>query len=192
MQEVGDYDLRGPDFETILVGPITATIIDADRLIREDWSNGFPNWAMYRCIYAGDEHYATRLREWCVAFAVAYCEAGGLRKYTDELACLAAWDAYHALRNRKWIASGADIAEVAGVDPKTYRKLRGALYASLKASLDEYWIRIQIAYRQVVLMERRQDDAAAPSRYSNGRGFDLGEDMSGSGNFRAMPRGSGT
>lgn len=152
----GDWDIRGPDFETLLVGPVTGSIIDADRLVRMEWSNGFPNWAMYRVVLAGDTHLAPILREWCVAFAVAYCQTGGVRRhvYSDELACLAGWDAYSALTRGRWVASGADVAEVAEVDPKTYRKLRGALFARLRASLEEYWIRMQVAFRQVALMER--------------------------------------
>src|SRR5690606_15781387 len=78
MIEVGDYDLRGRDVETALVGPVTATIIDADRRVREEWSNGFPNWAMYRAAYCGDSLYRPQVRAWCVAYAIAYCEAGGV------------------------------------------------------------------------------------------------------------------
>src|SRR5690606_16750213 len=59
---VGDYDLRGLDFETYLVGPVTDKIIDADRLVRQRVSNGFPNWALYRCVYAGDTHLLPMLR----------------------------------------------------------------------------------------------------------------------------------
>lgn len=190
----GDWDVRGPDFETLLVGPVTGSIIDADRLVRMEWSNGFPNWAMYRVVLAGDTHLAPILREWCVAFAVAYCQTGGVRRhvYSDELACLAGWDAYSALTRGRWVASGADVAEVAEVDPKTYRKLRGALFARLRASLEEYWIRMQVAFRQVALMERHADHTSPPSTYSYGRAFDgdiLG--FSGSGNYIVPPRGSG-
>jgi hypothetical protein len=189
-----DYGLRGPDFETMLVGPVTATIIDADRLVRQEWRNGFPNWAMYRCVLAGDQFHTRSVRQWIVAFSAAYLtervEKKELREFSDELACLAAWDAFYRLRHLKWLASGADVAEVAGVDPKTYRKVRAAVYRRLRASLDEYWIRMQIAFRQAVLLERHADDTT-PSRYSSGRGFDVDEGFSGTGNFRAVPRGSG-
>ncbi len=192
-QTVGDYDLRSPDFETLLAGAVTDRIIDADRVVRSDWSNGLPNWAMYRVVLAGDGHLREFLRERCVAFAIAYCHTGGLRNTTaaDEMGCLAGWDAYYALINVKWLIAGHDVADVCGADPKTYRKVRGHVYAVLRASLDEYWIRMQVAIRQVALMERRQDAAEPRQRISGGRGFDLSEDLSGTGNFRAVPRGSG-
>ena len=50
----GDYDVRGMDPETLLVGPVSEPIIDADRRVRRRLNNGFPNWAMYRTAYAGD------------------------------------------------------------------------------------------------------------------------------------------
>lgn len=190
---VGDYDLRGPDFETILVGPVTASIIDADREVRDDWANGFPNWVMYRVVLAGDTHLHLRLRDFCVAYAIAHCEAGGVRKGlpADEIGCLAGWDAFYALLHHKWLIAGQDVADVAGVDPKTYRKVRAHVYGSLRASMDEYWVRMQVAIRQVAMRERWVQAVLPASRYSEGRGFDLDEDASGTGNFIAVPRGSG-
>lgn len=192
-QIVGDYDLRGRDFETLLIGRVTESIIDADRVVRAGWANGLPNWAMYRVVLAGDTHLHGFLRDRCVAFAIAYCHTGGLRNTSaaDEMGCLAGWDAYYALLNKKWVVAGEDVADVAGVDPKTYRKVRNFVYGSLRASMDEYWVRMQVAIRQVALMERRQDVPESVSRYSSGRGFDPSEDLSGTGNYIAVPRGSG-
>lgn len=191
---VGCYDLRGPDFETLLVGPIMATTIDADRLVRREWSNGFPNWAMYRCFLAGDSNLRGTVRQWAVAFATAAAEGGVVsrKKASEDFACLAGWDAYHALLTGRWVASGADIAEVAEVDPKTYRKLRGYVFSRLKASLDEYWIRMQVAFRQAVILERQADHVPSPSSYGYGRCF--GDDLGlsgGTGNYITPPRGSG-
>src|SRR5690606_32425871 len=76
----GDYDLRGLDFETYLVGPVTDKIIDADRLVRSRYNNGFPNWTLYRTVYAGDTHLRTQLRDWCVAYSIAVAESGFVRK----------------------------------------------------------------------------------------------------------------
>lgn len=190
----GDWDKRLPDFETELVGPVTPSIIDADRLVRTDWANGLPNWAMYRVVLAGDSHLRPFLRERCVAFAIAHCVAGGVRRDlpADELGSLAGWDTYYALLNHKWVVAGQDIADIAGVDPKTYRKVRSYVYRTLRASLDEYWVRLQVAIRQVRLVERRQEETQGAARYSAGRGFDLDEDFSGTGNFIAVPRGSGS
>ncbi len=190
---VGDYDLRGPDFETRLVGPITDSIIGADQLVRDEWRNGFPNWDMYRCALAGDSNLRARLRQWCVAFAIAYVADGAVQRRvaSDELATYAGWDAYAALLTTRWAVSSADAAEAAGVSPKTYRKLRGAVFARLRASLDEYWIRMQIGMRQVALQERRQEAAGPIVRLADGRGFAGEIDFSGDGNYRAYPRGSG-
>ncbi len=154
---VGDWDVRGPDFDTALIGPVTESIIDADRLVRLDWKNGFPNWYLYRVALAGDSLGMDPLRTWCVAFSVAYCQDGGVRRsaYTDELACVAAWDALHIVMHKRPIQPHTVTAEALGVHHKTYRRLRDSLAARLGASLDEYWIRLGAAYRHVILFERR-------------------------------------
>lgn len=158
-QTVGDYDLRGPDFETILVGPVTERVIDAARLVRigpDAWSNGFPNWAMYRTAQAGDSLHLTRLREWVVAFTVAYATTGGVRTdaYSDELAAVAGWDALHMLVHCRPMQPYTITADALGVHHKTYRCLRDTVYARLRASMDEYWIRMQVAIRQVAMREK--------------------------------------
>ena len=181
---MSDFDLRGPDTETLLVGPVTATIIDADRRVRAEWANGFPNWAMYRCAYAGDSHLRQPLRDWIVAYAVAYCEAGGVRKGlpAEEIGCLAGWDAFYALLNHRWLIAGQDVADVAGVDPKTYRKVRNYVTAALRRSLAEYWMLLQIHYMRVMRDERWEAPAEPRARFNYGRGFgDL--DLSGDGNY---------
>ena len=156
-QTVGDYDLRGPDYDTALIGAVCPQIIDADRLVRLEWRNGFPNWAMYRCALAGDSLGLTGLRQWVVAFTVAYCADGGVRRdaYSDELAAVAGWDALHMLLHSRPMQPYSVTADALGVHHKTYRCLRDTIYARLKASLDEYWIRLTCAIRQVVLYERK-------------------------------------
>ena len=186
--QVGDYDLRGTDFETLLVGPITERIIDADRIVRSEWGNGFPNWVMYRCVYAGDSHLIGDLRLWCVALAVAYGESGGVRKPSEALAVCVGRDVCHALLEGRWGAPSDEVAEAIGVAPKTYRRFRNALMQRLTASLTEYWVRMQIAMRQVALLERRQDAPDPVVRLSDGRGFPWELDTVGDGNFRAMPK----
>lgn len=190
---MNDFDLRGPDAETSLIGPVTATIIDADRRVRAEWGNGFPNWAMYRTAYAGDEHLRRKLRDWIVAYAIAYCETGGVRKGlpAEEIGCLAGWDAFYALLHHKWVIAGMDIADVAGVDPKTYRKVRNHVYAALKRSLDEYWMLLQIHYLRTIRDERWELPTDPRPRHSEGRGFGAdGEiDITGDGCWRAyIPR----
>lgn len=184
----GDYDLRGPDFETYLVGPVTDKIIDADRLVRQRVSNGFPNWALYRCVYAGDTHLLPMLRDWCVSYAIAASESGLIRKGlpVEEMGCLAGWDAYYRLLHHRWVVAGQDIADVAGVDPKTYRKLRNYVYTSNLLSLQDYFVEMQIAVRQVWKEDRWLRQGEPRVRLSSGRGFhDI--DVYGDGNFIARP-----
>jgi hypothetical protein len=154
---IGDYTLRALDFDTMLVGPITDSIIDADRLVRSEWSSGFPNFAMYRAALAGDSLYIPRLRVWCVAFAVAYCESGGVRRdaYSDELACIAGWDALHLLLYSREMAPYSVLAEDIGVHKKTYKRIRDAVYKCLRESVLEYWARLGAAYRHVKIYERK-------------------------------------
>src|SRR5690606_23840043 len=73
----------------------------------------------------------------------------------EEIGCLAGWDAYYALLNHKWVIASVDIADVAGVDPKTYRKVRNRVYAVMAASLREYWMLLQIEIREVARLNRR-------------------------------------
>lgn len=186
-QEVGDYDLRAPDFETLLVGAVTARIIDADRLVREEWRNGFPNWLMYRCGLAGDVVGRRALLDWCQLFAIAYAETGGLRKPDETVACMAGRDAFVALLTTRWGAPADEMAAALGIAPKTYRKFRGAVYARLRASLDEYWVRMQIALRQVALLERRLAIDAPRVRLNSGTGRGETYDLTGDGNYRAIP-----
>lgn len=152
----GDWDVRGIDFETYLCGEITPKIIDADRIARSHVNNGFPNWALYRTVYAGDSHMRQMVRDWCVAFAISAAEAGLVRKGLphEEMGALAGWDAYYRLHNARWVIAGQDIADVAGVDPKTYRKLRNYVYGANVASLNRYFVELQIAIRRVWQMDR--------------------------------------
>lgn len=190
MTGIGDYDLRGPDFETMLVGAVTATIIDADREVRRDWSNGFPNWAMYRTALAGDTHLRLPLRAWLVAYAIAYAETINRKgQPVEEIGCLAGWDAYYRLLNHRWVIAGQDVADVAGVDPKTYRKVRNYVYMAARASMGEYWIRMQVAIRQVAMRERMEEHTSRASTYGSGRGFDGDMGVSASGNLIAPKRG---
>lgn len=196
----GDWDVRGQDYETMLVGPANEIIGDADRFVRRPvelgglgFDNGFPNWEMYRTAYCGDAHLRMRLRDWCVAYAIAYCESGGVRPGlpADEIGCLAGWDAFYALLNHKWVVAGMDVADIAGVDPKTYRKVRNRVYGHLHASLREYWELMQIAVRHVVRANRRLEQEAPRSRWTDGRGFGDEVDITDDGCFRAKPKGSG-
>jgi hypothetical protein len=142
----------------MLIGPVTEWVIDADRLVRLEWKNGFPNWLMYRVAMAGDELGRSQLRQWIVAFSLAYCAAENVVRrdaYSDELATFAAWDAYSLLVHCKQVQPYTVTAEALGVDPKTYKRLRNRVYIRLKASMDEYWLRLECAIRHIVISERK-------------------------------------
>lgn len=166
VRAVGDWDLRFVDFETRLIGPITASIIDADRLVRAEFNNGFPNWYMYRTALAGDTHALGLVKDWCIAFAIACGESGGLRKPSDDIAVCVGRDAYIALLTSRWGAPSDEIANALEISPKTYRRFRNAVFRRLKASLDEYWLHMQIAIRQVAKLEAREEQATPISVYS--------------------------
>ena len=154
---VGDYDLRTVDFETVLIGPVTELVIDSARLAHLEFRNGFPNWWIYRTCQAGDSLHLSRLRQWVVAFSIAYAQEGGVRReaYSDELATVAAWDALHMLLHSRQMQPVSTTAGALGVDDGTYRRLRNTVYARLRASMDEYWIQLGSAIRQVSLYNRR-------------------------------------
>jgi hypothetical protein len=148
---------------------------------------------MYRTCHAGDTHLQERLFCFCVGFAIAYGQEGGVsrRVASDELGYAAGRDVYNRLVSKEWEFSATEVATALGVDPKTYRKLRNGTYARLVASLDEYWIRMQVAIRQVFIVNRRLSAPKPAVQLSDGRGFGHEMDLVGDGCFRAMPHGSG-
>lgn len=190
----GDWALRGLDFETYLVGAVTDKIIDADRIARRELRNGFPGWALYRTFLCGDHHLRTRARDWCVAYAIAAAEAGVVRAGlpAEEMGCLAGWDAYYRLHNQTWLIAGQDVADVAGVDPKTYRKLRNHVYASIYAATAAYFVELQIAIRRVWSRDRFVETAPQsptwrPLEDSDSTDMPEGCFVDGSGNYWARP-----
>lgn len=194
--QVGDYDLRAPDFETVLVSRLTGSIGDADRMIRrggrrdDPWQNGFPNFEMYRTFLAGDTHLRQQVSDWCIAFGVAFALDKGLKAGDRELAGVyAGQDTYRWLLEQRW-EHGEGVAAAIGITPKSYRRFRDATLERHRASLREYWLRLQFAMLQVRIAENSAEQATPPVRFSDGRGFhDV--DLTGDGNYRAMPRGSG-
>jgi hypothetical protein len=96
-----------------------------------------------------------RLRDWVVAFTVAYATTGGVKRhaYSDELACVAAWDALHMLIAQPPDAALHDHGRRAGRPPQDLPLPAGYGLRALKASMDEYWIQIGSAIRQVAIRE---------------------------------------
>lgn len=198
--EVGCYDLRGPDFETLLVGAVTPSIGDAARFVKwgrptrtgreGGWSNGFPNWAMYRTAICGDSHLADGLRAWCEAFGVVHSEEqDGIPNAL--VGKLAGRDAYFWLTTKRWGAPATELAQALHIAPQRYRKLRGQIAARLLVSMQEYFMRLGIMLREVALLERRQETTTEPMGLPDGRGFGHEVSPFGDGNYRAFPRGSG-
>ncbi len=157
MEARGDWDIRGKDAETALAGEITGSIISTAWRVNAEFDNGFPNWGLYRAAIAGDSLYTSRLREWVVAFAVAHGESGGVRKdaYSDELACVAGWDALHIVIHMRELQPHTVTADALGVHHKTYRRFRDSLARRMLASLREYMVRMVVTFPEVLRDERK-------------------------------------
>jgi hypothetical protein len=185
IEAVGDWDKRGLDFETYLVGPITEKIIDADRLVRQEWDNGHPNWFVYRSILAGDKIARRLILDWFIAYAVTKAATGALRDASraEDLGVMAGWDCLARLEGNAWLMSAEDVADIGEADPKTYRKLRNRVYVECLKSLEEYFVRLQIAVRQVWMEDRWLEPVALRGKWSSGRGFGGDLDPAGEGNF---------
>lgn len=154
--EVGDYDLRTIEVEKALVCAVHPHLIDADRSVRDEWCNGFPNWALYRDALAGDTLYALALKDWVIAFAyrvgqVVLREAA----FTEELTYLAGQDALAMLRANREVIPYTLAAAAVDANPKTYKRLRDLLYRMLKATTDEYWVRLGAEYRYTMIRHRK-------------------------------------
>jgi hypothetical protein len=154
---VGDYDLRGRDIDTMMVGEIHDTLIDAARLARVEFNNEMPNWELFRAVYGGDSMYLPVLKRWVHEFAIAYCLTGGIKRsvYTPELAGIAGLDALYLLTYMEPMLPHTVIAEDLGVTPKTYLRLRNAIRDRLSVSLNMYVMHLGAAYRYTLIYERK-------------------------------------
>lgn len=153
---MSDYDLRGRDYETDLIGPIHDGIIDADRLAGLDHRNGFPNFALYRLVLAGDRLYLPHVRRWWVLFSLEWCRSHMRGGFSEELATIAAWDSLQrVMEPARPLIPAAEAAEALGVDLETYTRARNSLRMILQAALDTYWTLLCGTYRIVAYLERR-------------------------------------
>lgn len=153
---VGMYAEKVVDYSTQLIGPITDSIIDADRLTQGAMPDAIPCWELYRAALAGDDLYIPRLRDWAVSFALAYCKAGGVRSdaYSEELAFTVGLDALHIVLFSRPLLPYDVAAHDLGVGHKTYKRLRDVLSSVWLAALNEYWWELLFAYRKVRQRER--------------------------------------
>jgi hypothetical protein len=156
--EIHCYDIRGKDTETHLVGPITAQIIDADRLVRTEFRNGMPNWMLYRTALAGDSLYIPKLRHWVIAFTWVLAINGGVRRkvISEEFIGCAALDALCMVIHGRELQPYTETAELVGVHHATYKRLRDGVFKRLKLSLDEYWVQLITASIRIKFYERKR------------------------------------
>ena len=154
---VGDYDLRGRDIDTCMVSEVHETLVDADRLSRLEFNNSFPNWELFRTVYAGDYLHIPMLKRWVHEFAIAACLDGAVKRttYTPTLAGVAGLDALYLLIYMVPMLPHTVMAADLGVDPKTYKRVRDGIRDRLSASLNTYVLHLGSAYRQVLIWERR-------------------------------------
>jgi hypothetical protein len=152
----GDYALRGRDYETELLGAITDTVIDADRLARLDHRNGMPNFAIYRLVLAQDRLYLLPVRQWWVMFSLEWCRTHMRSGYSEELATVAAWDSLQRVMDpARPLLPAAEAAESRGVELETYTRARNTLRQVLSATLDGYWALLCGTYRVAAYLERK-------------------------------------
>lgn len=152
-----DYDLRGRDYETELLGQVTDTMIDADRLARLDHRSGFPSFAIYRLVIAQDRLHLVGVRRWWVLFSLEWCRTHMRSGFSEELAATAAWDSLQRVMEPAHpLVPAAWAAECLGVELETYTRARNNLRAILQAELDSYWTILCGTYRIAAYLERRE------------------------------------
>lgn len=153
----GDYDLRGRDYDTELLGQISDTLIDADRLARLDHRSGFPSFAIYRLVIVREDIYMPSVRMWWVLFSLEWCRTHMRGAFSDELATVAAWDSLQrVIAPSRPLLSAADVAESLGVDLETYTRARNSLRRILEAEVESYWTILCGTYRIAAYLERRE------------------------------------
>lgn len=156
MEVQADYAVKGRDYDTELVGPISDDIIDADRLCRVEFDNGFPNFAIYRLVLCQDRGYLRPVRQWWVLFAIEWCRTHMHGAFSEELATVAAWDSLQRVMDpARPILSANEVAESLGVAPRDYRRARESLRKVLSAALATYWTALGGMYRVVIVVNRK-------------------------------------
>ena len=154
---IGDYDLRGRDIDTCMIGEIHGTLIDAARLADIEFRNGFPNWELFRTVYCAETLHVPMLKRWVHEFAIAHCLDGGVRReiFSPTLAGIAGLDALYLLIYLQPMLPHTVLAEGIGVSAKAYLRLRNAIRDRLSESLNVYFMHLGAAYRQTLIYERR-------------------------------------
>lgn len=151
----GDWGLKNPDaIERALCGALTENIIDAARLVRLEWTNGVPNFELYRAVDAGDTLYDRALLDWTIAFAWVLAEDTMRHKDRREIAAVAAHDVLAILRTGCALLPHTTIADRMNCHRETYLRLRNRLFVRLDQSLREYRMRLSLHYPRVLRLNR--------------------------------------
>jgi hypothetical protein len=154
---MGDWYVRGPDYDTALISEVTDSHIDAARLARIEHQSGFPSWGLYRTVCAGDDLHLRKLKDWVIAFACVFGMTGGVKRaaYSDELAYAAGLDALHILIHNREMQPHTTTAADVGVHHVTYHRFRQRILNRLAWDLFCYSAVLGIAFRQVLFTERK-------------------------------------
>ena len=144
------------DHETALIGPITDRIIDADRLVRGEHGEGFPNFAIYRLILCGDRLYMPEVRQWWVGFCVAWSEQEMARYPGDDPIAFAAWDSLQrTVSPNQPIFNDVYAASELQVGVESYACVRKLFERMLSNILRVYWWRMVWAHEKVCSRESK-------------------------------------
>ena len=138
------------DHETALIGPITDRIIDADRLVRDEHGEGFPNFAIYRLILCGDRLYMPQVREWWVGFCIGWSEQEMSRYPGDDLIVMAAWDSLQrTVSPNQPVLNDVYAASELQMSVEAYACVRKLFERILSNIVRVYWWRMVWAHEKV-------------------------------------------
>jgi hypothetical protein len=181
---IGDYDLRTRDIDTEMVREVTSTLIDAARLARIEFDNGFPNWELFRSAYAGDNVHLPKLKRWAHEFGIAAAVSNAKRpdKVSMTAAGAAGLDALHMLLYLQPLLPHTFMADGLGIKSGKYKRLRDGLRDRLSASLGVYVLHLGAAYRRVLMLEREVPNSVRLSPVQANSRWDGG--LTGTGNYR--------
>lgn len=175
-----------PDYDSRMAEAIHDTLIDADRLVRECWTNGFPNWQLSRVVFSGEDVHVAECRRFMVALAWTIMDERGLDN--DELAGTAGIDAAHMLLRGRMIAPPETLAGILGVGTDLYLLIRNKVYGRTRVSMMTYWTLLGAKYREARLDEYRSTPAKRSGKWGDGRGFGHWHTGDNEGNFYAAPK----
>ena len=144
-------------YETRLASEIHDSLIDADRFVRDEYGETFPNFALYRLVLCGDRNHLRNVREWWEVFCILWADANMRKKQDGEAVLLAARDALQSFMepNRRIMTDEA-ASEECGLHRTSYTLMRKGFMVILAQILETYMERLMVAYARVRKMERAQ------------------------------------